>query len=103
MTVDNNATIAYIVGIAGAFSMATLNLRNIPDSVHRQLRIRAAKHGQSMEREARQILQHDMPSPSRKQGARELQEWVDALYQGKPPHQVVDGLIAERRREAAAE
>ncbi len=83
--------------------MATLNLRNIPDSVHRQLRIRAAKHGQSMEREARQILQEAVAAPARKQDSQALQSWVGALYHGNPPSGVVDALIEERRREAAAE
>ena len=36
--------------------MATLNIRNLPDEVHRRLRLRAAEHGRSMEAEARAIL-----------------------------------------------
>jgi antitoxin FitA len=37
--------------------MAMLTVRNIPDEVHRALRVRAANHGQSMEAEVREILQ----------------------------------------------
>ncbi len=36
--------------------MAILTLRNVPDDVHRALRVRAAQHGRSMEAEVREIL-----------------------------------------------
>ena len=36
--------------------MAMLTVRNIPDEVHRALRMRAAQHGHSMEAEVRGIL-----------------------------------------------
>jgi len=36
--------------------MAILTVRNIPDEVHRALRVRAARHGHSMEAEVREIL-----------------------------------------------
>jgi plasmid stability protein len=39
------------------FAMAMLTVRNLPDEVHRALRVRAAQHGQSMEAEARAILE----------------------------------------------
>lgn len=37
--------------------MAMLTVRNLPDEVHRALRLRAAKHGHSMEAEVREILE----------------------------------------------
>jgi plasmid stability protein len=37
--------------------MAMLTVRNLPDEVHRTLRLRAAQHGQSMEAEVRDILE----------------------------------------------
>jgi plasmid stability protein len=37
-------------------TMAMLTVRNLPDEVHRALRVRAAKHGNSMEAEVRDIL-----------------------------------------------
>ena len=37
--------------------MAMLTVRNIPDQVHRALRMRAAHHGHSMEAEVREILE----------------------------------------------
>lgn len=37
--------------------MAMLTVRNLPDEVHRALRVRAAQHGRSMEAEVREILE----------------------------------------------
>ncbi|MFN7220573.1 MAG: FitA-like ribbon-helix-helix domain-containing protein [Burkholderiales bacterium] len=36
--------------------MAVLTVRNLPDDVHRALRVRAAQHGHSTEAEVREIL-----------------------------------------------
>jgi len=36
--------------------MATLTVRNLPEEVHRALRIRAAAHGRSTEAEVREII-----------------------------------------------
>jgi len=36
--------------------MAMLTVRNLPDDVHRALRIQAARHGRSTEAEVREIL-----------------------------------------------
>ena len=36
--------------------MAMLTVRNLPDDVHRALRVRAAQHGHSIEAEVREIL-----------------------------------------------
>lgn len=37
--------------------MATVTIRNLPDEVHRALRVRAATHGRSTEAEIRSILE----------------------------------------------
>lgn len=37
--------------------MAVLTVRNLPDEVHRALRVRAAEHGRSTEAEVRTILE----------------------------------------------
>jgi antitoxin FitA len=37
--------------------MAMLTVRNLPDEVHRALRVRAAQRGHSMEAEVREILE----------------------------------------------
>ena len=36
--------------------MAILTVRNVPDEVHRAIRVRAAQHGRSAEAEIREIL-----------------------------------------------
>ena len=36
--------------------MAMLTVRNLPDEVHRALKLQAARHGQSTEAEVREIL-----------------------------------------------
>jgi antitoxin FitA len=37
--------------------MASITIRNVPDEVHRALRVRAANHGRSAEAEIRDILE----------------------------------------------
>lgn len=45
--------------------MATLTVRNLPDEVHRALRVQAAAHGHSMEAEVRDILENAVKPESR--------------------------------------
>ena len=45
--------------------MATLTVRNLPDEVHRALRIRAATHGRSTVAEVRDILEMVARPPER--------------------------------------
>ena len=45
--------------------MATLTVRNLPDEVHRGLRLRAAEHGRSTEAEVRDILATAVKPPNR--------------------------------------
>ena len=83
--------------------MATLNIRNLPDTVHANLRLRAARAGRSMEAEAREILAQTCGSVPEKGALAALQGMVDSLYGAQKPPHVVDDLIAERRRESEAE
>jgi plasmid stability protein len=46
-------------------SMATLTIRNLDAALKERLRIRAAKHGHSMEAEVREILQQTLKEPER--------------------------------------
>jgi plasmid stability protein len=39
------------------YQMANVNVRNLPDEVHRAIRIQAAQHGRSTEAEIRDILE----------------------------------------------
>ncbi|AUT47868.1 plasmid stabilization protein [Achromobacter sp. AONIH1] len=45
--------------------MAILTVRNVPDEVHRALRLRAANHGRSTEAEVREILEHAVKAEQR--------------------------------------
>lgn len=45
--------------------MAVLTVRNVPDEVHRALRVRAAEHGRSAEAEVREILRAALVPPQR--------------------------------------
>lgn len=45
--------------------MATVTVRNLPDEVHRALRVRAAHHGRSTEAEIREILEAAARPPER--------------------------------------
>ncbi len=43
--------------------MATLTIRNLEDDTKVRLRVQAARHGRSMEEEARVILRHAVAAP----------------------------------------
>ena len=45
--------------------MAMLTVRNLPDDVHRALRVQAALHGRSTEAEVREILAHAVKPETR--------------------------------------
>lgn len=45
--------------------MATVTVRNLPDEVHRALRVRASMHGHSTEAEIRSILEAAVRPPER--------------------------------------
>jgi len=45
--------------------MASVTVRNLPDEVHRALRVRAATHGRSTEAEIRDILETIVRPPQR--------------------------------------
>lgn len=44
--------------------MASITIRQLPETTKRKLRIRAAQNGRSMEQEAREILQLELAKPS---------------------------------------
>ncbi|MEE9253431.1 MAG: hypothetical protein V3U43_00705, partial [Pseudomonadales bacterium] len=76
--------------------MAALNIRNLSDDVHRQLRILAAKAGHSMEAEAREILTRACRQRTATRPTSDLQQLVDELYEDHRPKSAVDELIEER-------
>jgi antitoxin FitA len=48
--------------------MAALNIRNLDETVKRRLQLRAARHGRSMEAEARTILTEAVREPADSSG-----------------------------------
>lgn len=55
----------YALNAKRGYEMAMLTVRNIPDEVHRALRVRAAQHGRSMEAEIREILESSVTPEGR--------------------------------------
>ena len=45
--------------------MPSVTVRNVPEEVHRAIRVRAAQHGRSIEAEMREILQSAVKPPGR--------------------------------------
>jgi plasmid stability protein len=83
--------------------MASLNIRNVPESTRRRLRLRAARKGRSMEAEARAILAKAVQGETGKPFDPEsLQNFIAGLFTGDAPP-LTDELIRERRREARQE
>jgi len=83
--------------------MASLNIRNVPESVRRRLRLRAARKGRSMEAEARAILAEAVRGETGEPlDPASLQDFISGLFKGSPPR-LTDELIRERRREARKE
>ncbi|ROH88122.1 plasmid stability protein stbC [Pseudomethylobacillus aquaticus] len=83
--------------------MASVTIRNLPDEVHRALRVRAATHGRSTEAEIRDILEMIVKPPERiKLGsllasiAREAGGLTDAEAEGF--NQLRDKIPAEPMR-----
>ncbi len=52
--------------------MAVLTVRNLPEEVHRALRVRAAQHGRSTEAEVRALLEEAV----KPQGRLKLGSWL---------------------------
>ena len=52
--------------------MASITIRNVPDEVHRAIRVRAAMHGRSAEAEHRAILATALTQPRRRSFAEVL-------------------------------
>jgi len=71
--------------------MASITIRQLPETTKRKLRMRAAEHGRSMEQEAREILRVELAKPSRT--GRDL---VDAIRRRFAPYGGVDLEIPPR-------
>lgn len=87
--------------------MASLTIRNLPDSVRDALRVRAAQRGLSMEAEARAILAAAVQSSALERSpaaSQALQDWISAHRKPAGNDQSSGGrFIREKRREAILE
>ena len=72
--------------------MATLQIRNLPDDLHRRLKARAALEGQSLSEYALSELRQAMQRPTR----RELVERVAAFERITVAESAADAVRAER-------
>ena len=89
--------------------MATLTIRNVPENVHKGLRLRAAENGRSVEEEIRRILAEQV-LPAAEYTNPKTPEEIDAavkevqeLFKPLRGKYSVDQFIAEKREEAARE
>jgi plasmid stability protein len=75
--------------------MATLNVRKLDKNAYEQLRLRAARHGVSMEEEARQIIYQAVSSPEKISSVFQkyfgIQHGIDLTIPNKrKPHEPMD-------------
>ncbi len=89
--------------------MATLTVRNVPDQVHKGLRLRAAENGRSVEEEVRRILA-EYVQPVREYKNSKTPEEIDAAVKRaqeffSPMARIysVDQYLQEKRAEARRE
>jgi len=89
--------------------MATLSIRNLDEKAHKNLRLRAAEHGRSVEEEVRRILAEEVkgiPSYRDPRSAEEIAAAVKSLQARFVPlrgNYSVDQLIVAKRAESARE
>lgn len=91
--------------------MATLTIRNLSDDVHAALRVRAARHGRSMEEEVRVLIAAiAKPEVARSfdradalAAADEIRGLMRAAHGGRMPRDSVDAFLADKRAEVARE
>jgi plasmid stability protein len=90
--------------------MPTLTIRNLPEEVHRALRLRAATHGRSVEAEVRALLAAAVAvragggvAEERREFAGDAPSAIGVWGRSAAGRSEVDRLIAQRRLEAAFE
>ncbi len=59
--------------------MSSITIRNLDPALKERLRVQAAKHGHSMEAEARRILRSALSGPARPEG-RDLYDRIHARF-----------------------
>ena len=80
--------------------MAVMTIRNLDDEVRDKLRVRAARHGRSMEAEIRAILTEAVSSPVERTLADVLLDL--RAVAGEEPFEIPDRIRTERPRDPFA-
>ena len=88
------ASIAGSVFYLRTYAMANLSVRNLNKSAYKQLQIRAAKHGVSMEEEARRIIYQAVCVPLRMSTVFKKyfgdKNGIDLILHHRKPHEPTD-------------
>lgn len=79
--------------------MATVNVRNLPEEVHKALRVRAAEQGTSMEALVREILTREVARSRPAITPEEMRRRVRARFGGTMPTGVVDEFLREKHKD----
>ena len=88
-----------LLAYCGIAALTTLTVRNLPDEVHRALRVRAAGHGRSTEAEVRAILENTV----KPQGRLKLGTLLAEIGRDTRLTDALVALINERDRTAPRE
>ena len=89
--------------------MATLTIRNLPETTHKGLRLRAAENGRSVEEEVRRILAEQVGARASRLDRKSANEIAAAvkraqeLFAPMSKSYSVDQFVAEKRAEARKE
>ncbi len=75
-----------------AFCMTSLQIRNVPDDLHRQLKARAALEGQSLSEYALSELRRAMQRPTRREVAERVADFERIIVS----ESAADAVRAER-------
>lgn len=78
--------------------MATITVRNLKEETVRAIKVAAAGKSRSMEEEVRGLLEGTYTAPARIT-PEEAQRRFAALWNGKPPENMVDRFLAGRKKD----
>ena len=83
--------------------MPFLNIRNIPNSLHSALLIKAAKAGRTMEAEALHILEDACNESKKPILVKELQALVEILNEEQKPIHITNDVVIHQRQVKSGE
>jgi plasmid stability protein len=77
-------------------AMSAIQIKHVPDELHRRLRDRARRHGVTLSRYALEVLERDLKTPT-------TDEWLSRIARDEPTAGVSSEEIADLIREGRAE